>query len=71
VPNFAALKNVFRFNFWKEKLKIQLNETDTVRRELKASKAKLEEEQKVRLKIEQQIDQHNEKAKPWLPSNVI
>jgi hypothetical protein len=53
---------IFCCKLFKEKLKQQLNETDSVRRELKMSKAKLEEEKMIRLKIEQQIDQHNEKV---------
>jgi hypothetical protein len=49
--------------FFQEKIKSQLAETDAVKRELKSSKTKLEEEQKTRIRIEQQLDQHNEKVK--------
>jgi len=50
------------YDIYKDKLKSQISETDAIRRELKLSRVKLEEEQKTRLKIEQQLDQHNEKV---------
>lgn len=51
-----------RLNRELDKLKTQLSETDAIKRELKSSKLKLEEEQKTRIRIEQQLDQHNEKV---------
>ena len=50
------------FPNFKEKLRSQLAEVDPIKRELKLSKQKLEEEQKTRIRIEQQLDQHNEKV---------
>ena len=46
-----------------DKWRSHVNETDALRRELKVSRSKLEEEQKTRVKIEQQLDQHNEKVR--------
>ena len=40
-----------------------MSETDAVKRELKSAKVKLEEEQRTRIRIEQQLDQHNEKER--------
>ena len=46
-----------------ERYKSQVTENDSLKKELRLVKAKLEEEQKTRTKIEQQLDQHNEKVK--------
>ncbi|XP_059090258.1 putative leucine-rich repeat-containing protein DDB_G0290503 [Tigriopus californicus] len=46
-----------------ERLKVQANESDALKKELRAVKLKLEEEQRSRIKIEQQLDKHNEKVK--------
>lgn len=46
-----------------ERLKIQANESDALKKELRSVKLKLEEEQRSRIKIEQQLDKHNEKVK--------
>ena len=39
-----------------------MSEVDPIKRELKLAKQKLEDEQKTRIRIEQQLDQHNEKV---------
>ena len=46
-----------------EKLKQSANEHDLVKKELRNVKAKYEEEQKLRTKIEHQLDTHNKKVK--------
>lgn len=46
-----------------EKLKQAANEHDSLKKELRSVKAKLEEEQKSRARIEHQLDAHNNKVK--------
>ena len=45
-----------------EKLKQGASEYDLVKKELRTVKAKLEEEQKLRTKMEHQLDMHNKKV---------
>ena len=46
-----------------EKLKSAANESDHLKRELRSVRARLEEEQRARARIEHELDQHNEKVK--------
>jgi len=46
-----------------EKLKSAANESDHLKRELRSVRSRLEEEQRARQRIEQELDQHNEKVK--------
>ena len=46
-----------------ERYKSQVAENDNLKKELRSVRGKLEEEQKSRIKIEQQLDRHNEKVK--------
>ena len=45
-----------------EKLKQNANEYDLVKKELRSVKSKYEEEQRLRIKIEHQLDSHNKKV---------
>ena len=46
-----------------EKLKQNASEYDLVKKELRTVKAKLDEEQKLRTKMEHQLDMHNKKVR--------
>jgi hypothetical protein len=46
-----------------ERLKMQVGENDHLKKELRSVKSKLEEEQKSRVKIEAELDRHNDKVR--------